>query len=416
MKRSDLKEMIRRVIKEKKLTTAEKNKKEDIVKGMKKSFKGDKSSMYAIATAKAKKLAESQQIPTDWQFTDEQFDLLKKFGVKSSVNGRELYIPTSLYDDLSKRSDNSTFKQEFYSITEPGIAPIFLTSLKKAINTGNTVKIKDKTYYVLKGILTKSNNFNFPNPYRINKKLAENEDYDAIAQAEFGMNYDQLGPNEKEWVRDEANNRLNENENPEIDINNLLFSVGSTLDKIDNTIDKGIKPSSQIVDGLQNAYNALVGVLGQINQERRDQLGPAAGFYSEGLGADIEVGHEDDEPGMLKNELARAAKMAAMLYKKVKAYGDTGEEVDFPQWWQAKIIKAKDYLQGAYDYLDGEESVAKIDATADALQMEEKDPIDVMVAEKKAKDLTGDGKINSKDYLAARDIAIKKAKAKKANK
>jgi hypothetical protein len=416
MKRSELKEMIRRVIKEKKLTTAEKNKKEDIVKGMKKSFKGDKSSMYAIATAKAKKLAESQQIPTDWQFTDEQFDLLKKFGVKSSVNGRELYIPTSLYDDLSKRSDNSTFKQEFYSITEPGIASIFLTSLKKAINTGNTVKIKDKTYYVLKGILTKSNNFNFPNPYRINKKLTENEDYDAIAQAEFGMNYDQLGPNEKEWVRDEANNRLNENENPEIDINNLLFSVDSTLDKIDNTIDKGIKPSSQIVDGLQNAYNALVGVLGQINQERRDQLGPAAGFYSEGLGADIEVGHEDDEPGMLKNELARAAKMAAMLYKKVKAYGDTGEEVDFPQWWQAKIIKAKDYLQGAYDYLDGEESVAKIDATADALQMEEKDPIDVMVAEKKAKDLTGDGKIDSKDYLAARDIAIKKAKAKKANK
>ena len=58
MKRSDLKEMIRRVIKEKKLTTAEKNKKEDIVKGMKKSFKGDKSAMYAIATAKAKKLAE----------------------------------------------------------------------------------------------------------------------------------------------------------------------------------------------------------------------------------------------------------------------------------------------------------------------------------------------------------------------
>jgi hypothetical protein len=298
MKRSELEEMIRRVVKEKKLTAAEKKKKEDIVKGMKKSFKGDKSAMYAIATAKA-------------------------------------------------------------------------------------------------------------------KKLAENEDYDAIAQAEFGMDYDQLGPNEKEWVRDEANNMLNEDENPEIDINNLLFSVGSTLDKIDNTLDKGIKPSRQIVDGLQNAYSALVGVLGQVNQERRDTLGPAANFYSEGLGADIEVGHEDDEPGMLKNELARAAKMAAMLYKKVKAYGDTGEEIDFPQWWQGKIIKAKDYLQGAYDYLDGEESVAKIDATANALQIEEKDPIDVMVAEKKGKDLTGDGKIDSKDYLKARSIAIQKAKAKK---
>lgn len=27
--------------------------------------------------------------------------------------------------------------------------------------------------------------------------------YDLIAQKEFGMDYDQLGPNEKEWVRDE---------------------------------------------------------------------------------------------------------------------------------------------------------------------------------------------------------------------
>ena len=27
-------------------------------------------------------------------------------------------------------------------------------------------------------------------------------DYDVIAQNEFGMDYDQLGPNEKEWVED----------------------------------------------------------------------------------------------------------------------------------------------------------------------------------------------------------------------
>jgi hypothetical protein len=37
------------------------------------------------------------------------------------------------------------------------------------------------------------------------------------------------------------------------------------------------------------------------------------------------------------------------------------EEVDFPHWWQAKIIKAYDYLQGAYGYLDGEEKVNAID-------------------------------------------------------
>jgi hypothetical protein len=30
--------------------------------------------------------------------------------------------------------------------------------------------------------------------------------YNGIANDEFGMDYDQLGPNEKEWVRDEYEN------------------------------------------------------------------------------------------------------------------------------------------------------------------------------------------------------------------
>jgi hypothetical protein len=46
-------------IHEKHLTTAEKNKKEEIVKSMKKTFKGPKPAMYAIATSKAEKMAET---------------------------------------------------------------------------------------------------------------------------------------------------------------------------------------------------------------------------------------------------------------------------------------------------------------------------------------------------------------------
>lgn len=42
-------------LEESKLTTKQKNKKEDVVKSMKKSFKGPKSDMYAIATSVAKK-------------------------------------------------------------------------------------------------------------------------------------------------------------------------------------------------------------------------------------------------------------------------------------------------------------------------------------------------------------------------
>ena len=66
-------------------------------------------------------------------------------------------------------------------------------------------------------------------------------------------------------------------------------------------------------------------------------------------------------------------------------YDDIPGEVDFPHWWQSKIIKAKDYLQGAFDYLDGEEMIAQADDTG-VIQVEEKDPLDVVVAEKKARE------------------------------
>ena len=77
---------------------------------------------------------------------------------------------------------------------------------------------------------------------------------------------------------------------------------------------------------------------------------------------DYDVGHQDNEPKMTKSDLARAAKMAVMLYQKVDKY-DTGREVDFPGWWQAKITKAHDYLQSAFNYLDGAEITSEISTT-----------------------------------------------------
>jgi hypothetical protein len=54
-----VKETVAKMVDEKHLTAAETKKKEDIVMAMKKDFKGPKAAMYAIATDKAKKLAES---------------------------------------------------------------------------------------------------------------------------------------------------------------------------------------------------------------------------------------------------------------------------------------------------------------------------------------------------------------------
>jgi len=91
---------------------------------------------------------------------------------------------------------------------------------------------------------------------------------------------------------------------------------------------------------------------------------------------DLDVGHQDNEPHMLKKELARAGQMIQMLYRAVDNYDGQGE-VDFPQWWQAKIIKANSMLDSAFDYLDGEEMVAKIDAMIDSADEIEVD-IDVV--------------------------------------
>ena len=60
--------------------------------------------------------------------------------------------------------------------------------------------------------------------------LNESYDYDEVAQSEFGMDYDQLGPGEKEWVRDEIDNMsmeesLNESKIPTQDQVDKFFTL-----------------------------------------------------------------------------------------------------------------------------------------------------------------------------------------------
>ena len=81
----------------------------------------------------------------------------------------------------------------------------------------------------------------------------------------------------------------------------------------------------------------------------------------ENVKEDLDIGHQDDEPKMLKSDLYRIAKYAAELYKMIDAYDNMPNEVDFPHWWQGKIIKARDYMVGAKHYLDGEEKIDQID-------------------------------------------------------
>ena len=156
-----------------------------------------------------------------------------------------------------------------------------------------------------------------------------------------------------------------------------------------------IPPTDQIDENVDDM--AKVYWMQQLKQGKIDKLpaDPKAAFLKQmmddeiqddirkyrqerGLEEDLDVGHQDDEPHMLKSELVRAGKMIQMLYQKIDKYDRMGGEVDFPQWWQKKIIKANAMLDSAFDYLDGEEKVAQIDA----MMMEEESPIKFEVGDK----------------------------------
>ena len=63
---------------------------------------------------------------------------------------------------------------------------------------------------------------------------------------------------------------------------------------------------------------------------------------------------------MVKGELYQIAKQATELYKIIDSVDNMGE-IDFPHWWQAKIVLAKNYLEGAKDYLESALAVGNED-------------------------------------------------------
>jgi len=86
---------------------------------------------------------------------------------------------------------------------------------------------------------------------------------------------------------------------------------------------------------------------------------------------DIDLGHEDNEPHMIKGELYQIGKYAMKLYATLEELEETGEEIDFPAWWQSKITTAKNMMSGAKHYLDFELKEPYIDAAVDAVTGEE---------------------------------------------
>ena len=125
-------------------------------------------------------------------------------------------------------------------------------------------------------------------------------------------------------------------------------------------------------------------------------------MFDESLNEDIDLGHEDNEPHMIKGELYQIGKYAMELYSWLEEMEEKGGEYDFPAWWQSKITTAKNMISGAKHYLEFELKEPQIDADVDALTGEEPhegEPEPPMM----------EGEIGKDEELSARLYKIKKA-------
>ena len=124
-----------------------------------------------------------------------------------------------------------------------------------------------------------------------------------------------------------------------------------------------------IQDALNNPKKADLNKDGKLSSYEKNR-GAAIEKAMQVKEGDLDLGHQDNEPHMLKGDLYRVAKYAMELYKMVDQFEYKGE-VDFPHWWQAKIIKAKDMLVSAKHYLDFELNEPIIDKVVDTVVKED---------------------------------------------
>ena len=141
-----------------------------------------------------------------------------------------------------------------------------------------------------------------------------------------------------------------------------------------NQVDRQFDDLTQVVKNIANVgemsiEDAAMGAIDHIGEEFNVDL--EFGRMNE----DLDLGHEDNEPGMLKAELYHIGSYAMELYKIMDNLEGMGEEIDLPAWWQSKITTAKNMISGAKHYLEFELKEPAIDAMVDTLS-ENKDSTD----------------------------------------
>jgi hypothetical protein len=123
---------------------------------------------------------------------------------------------------------------------------------------------------------------------------------------------------------------------------------------VQDVLSKPLNEKSSFTSKYDNEFNDK-------REDLPDNLQKAILKKQGNLDEDLDLGHEDNEPHMIKADLYRIGKYAMELYKMVDQF-EGEQEVDFPAWWQSKITTASNMISSAKHYLEFELNEPKIDA------------------------------------------------------
>ena len=146
----------------------------------------------------------------------------------------------------------------------------------------------------------------------------------------------------------------------------VMYGRATNMAKKKTTEMRNPQLTELIKDALKNPKAADLNKDGKLSSYEKTR----GAAIEKNVSEDLDLGHEDNEPHMLKADLYHIGKCAMDLYNTLDQFDDAGE-VDLPSWWQSKIFKAKEALVGAEQYLDFELNEPKIDAVVDVAVVDE---------------------------------------------
>lgn len=344
------------MINERKLSKSELEKREDIIMKMKgnkrdlvkKYGKDAEAVMYGRATNMAKKKTENMRDPKITELIKDALKNPKKADLDKDgkLSSYEKTRGAAIEKNLKENEDNSPYIDE----------------IKRDLEELNDKEANEYLEDLSKAILKL-------------KKLNEDSDLESGQYGDPKVgNYDITSQNDNEASDIEALSAagLEEGTDNEMELKgqemvdyimkNWNWSEEKTLNYLADTFGKSKKD-----DGPKEKDPRYIDYL------RRSGRDEYADELEKNLKEDIDIGHEDNEPGMLQGDLYQIGKSAMEIYALLDDMEGEGE-VDLPSWWQSKIYKAKEAIVGAAEYLDFELKEPAVDAVVDTVE-----PLDIEV-------------------------------------